>query len=145
MTAKKRGRKRKRGPKAKKIKPGMMILVRKYARQQMTKEQIAQALGMSVSTYMQRQVEMPELAEAFEQGRAKGVADVTGKAIAMAMKGNKDMVKFYLDRKGGWAQTTKHVLGNDPDNPLPPAQSTVLILPANGREFKSNGKGGAKA
>ena len=141
--ARKPGPAKKVGRKPKLIKPGMIILIRKYARQQMTKEQIAGALGMNYSTYAERQAENPEIAEAFEQGRAKGVADVSGKAVAMAMKGNKDLVKFYLERKGGWTQTSKQVMANDPENPMP--VQTVLILPANGREFKQDGQSGAEA
>jgi hypothetical protein len=103
----------------------------------MTKEQIALALGMSIDTYMERQKGNPEIYQAFEQGKAKGVADVSGKAIAMAMKGNKDLVKFYLERKGGW--TNKQLIGSDPENPLPEGSNqTVLVIPSNGREAKKD-------
>lgn len=139
------GPKKKRGQPKKVIGPREIRLIRKWSAAGATKEQIAGALGMSHETYCQRQNENPDISEAFDQGKGKGTIDLSGKAYSMAMRGNKDLLKFLLERKGGFIPTSRQVLAGDPDNPLPAAQTTVLILPANGREIKPDAKGGAKA
>jgi hypothetical protein len=94
---------------------------------------------------MERQATNPEISEAYERGQGKGITDLADKAFTMARRGNKDLLKFLLERKGGFTATTKQVHANDPDNPMP-GQQVVLLMPANGREIKPDAaKGRAKA
>jgi hypothetical protein len=140
------GPKMKPGPKVKTIGAREIKLIIKGARAGATKEQIASALGMSAETFYQRQKENPEISKAFQEAQGVGILDLADKAFTMARRGNKDLLKFLLERKGGYTQTSRQVLANDPDSPLPAAiNQTVLVLPANGREIKPDAKGGAKA
>jgi hypothetical protein len=139
------GPKKKTGPKVKTIGPRELGQIARWAGAGATKAQIAGALGMSVSTYMERQATNPEISEAYERGQGKGITDLADKAFTMARRGNKDLLKFLLERKGGFTATTKQVHANDPDNPMP-GQQVVLLMPANGREIKPDAaKGRAKA
>jgi hypothetical protein len=50
--------------------------------------------------------ELPKLRESLEYGRARGEAAVSQVLLIMALKGDKDMIRFYLARRCGWSETS---------------------------------------
>lgn len=73
----------------------------------LTKQQIADALGVSQTTFYARQKESEEFEEAIKRGQAKGVASVSNKLYESAMRGEAWAVCFFLKTKGGYKETQK--------------------------------------
>lgn len=73
----------------------------------LTKQQIADALGVSQTTFYARQKESEEFEEAIKRGQAKGVASVSNKLYESAMRGEAWAVCFFLKTKGGFKETQK--------------------------------------
>ena len=74
-----------------------------YAAKGLTAEQIAMVLGISETTFYERQAENAEFAEALKRGRGTGIANVTNALyeIATVDKDNTAMI-FYLKNRAGW-------------------------------------------
>lgn len=62
----------------------------------LTERQISSKLGMCWSTFKKKRDENPDIEEAFQKGRADGIADVANSLKEQAMKGNVAAQKFYL-------------------------------------------------
>ena len=74
-----------------------------YAAKGLTAEQIAMVLGISETTFYERQAENAEFAEALKRGRGTGIANVTNALYEKATvdKDNTAMI-FYLKNRAGW-------------------------------------------
>ena len=74
-----------------------------YAAKGLTAEQIAMVLGISETTFYERQAENAEFAEALKKGRGTGIANVTNALYEKATvdKDNTAMI-FYLKNRAGW-------------------------------------------
>ena len=81
--------------------------VESLASRGLTREQIANALGISERTLYTRQSESAEFADAIKRGYAKGVASVSNKLYESAMRGEAWAVCFFLKTKGGFKETQK--------------------------------------
>ena len=81
--------------------------VESLASRGLTREQIADALGISERTLYTRQSESAEFADAIKRGYAKGVASVSNKLYESAMRGEAWAVCFFLKTKGGFKETQK--------------------------------------
>jgi len=98
------------GPKVKEVN---LRKVEECAKKGYTKEQIAYACGMAPSTFFAKMTVRPEISEAIERGREKGIGFVADKLWKSIGKGNTAAVFFYLKAKGGWKETVKVQQGED--------------------------------
>jgi DNA-binding Xre family transcriptional regulator len=111
----------------------------------LTKEQIADALGMSYSTLNRRQND-PEYAAdlevAIKRGKAKAISFVAGKLQKLIEEGNLGAICFYLKTQGGWSEKSEMTFKGDAKNPLTidnrvpdlsPDQVMELMLKRNAR------------
>ena len=71
----------------------------KLSAQGLTREQIAQVLGMGVSTLYEKLNKYSDLLEAIEEGKAKGIATVTNALFKKATEGDVPAQKYYLNNR----------------------------------------------
>ena len=69
-------------------------------------KQIAALAGVSHEEFCRKKNQLPQLSVALETGRAKGAAACAQMLLQLALKGDKDLLKFYLERRAGWKNTT---------------------------------------
>jgi hypothetical protein len=79
--------------------------IERYAMQAMDDKDIAALCGIHHQGFCTKKTEIPELKEALDRGRSKGIQIASGELLKMVLKGDRDATKFYLERKGGWKQT----------------------------------------
>ena len=96
-----------------KTKPTIDINLRQVealAAQGLTQQQIADALGISVSTLDNRKRDNEEFRDAIKRGKAKGIAKVTNKLFEQIQSGNVTATIFFLKTQAGWkeAQVIDH-------------------------------------
>ena len=70
----------------------------------LTQQQIADSLGISVSTLYGRKRESEEFEEAIKRGKAKGVAVVTNELMKQVKSGNVTAMIFFLKARAGWRE-----------------------------------------
>lgn len=102
-----------RGPKPWEPTDEEVAKVRLYAGLGSTQEQISALIGKSVDTLTKNE----RTAEALRTGKAETIAKVAGTLVRKALGGDTTSAIFYLKTQGGWSE--RHLLGSDPDNPLP--------------------------
>ena len=85
----------------------------------LTKEQIADALGISQTTLYTRQRESADFVEAIKRGKAKAISFVAGKLQKLIDEGNLGAICFYLKTQGGWSEKSEMTLKGDAENPIP--------------------------
>jgi hypothetical protein len=110
VATKKKPVKAKPGPKVKEIN---LRKVEECAKKGYTKEQIAVACGMAPSTFFVKMAERPEISEAIDRGRDKGISFAADKLWGAIKNGNTAAVFFFLKAKGGWKETVKVQQGED--------------------------------
>ena len=76
-------------------------IIRRMTALQMTRKQIASAIGMSEQTFYRIQSEYPSIKIIIDQERTKAVSPVAERAMERAMEDD-NMTRFVLERKGGW-------------------------------------------
>lgn len=74
----------------------------------LTKEQIANALGISYSTLNRRQKDMEDMEGAIKRGQAKGIGSVANVLYEKAMGGDVASLIFFLKARGGWKETVRN-------------------------------------
>lgn len=77
----------------------------------LNRAQISSALGISESTFYQRQRENEDFAEAIKRGESQGIALVSSKLMEQVNSGNVTAMIFYLKSRAGW--NDKHQLEVD--------------------------------
>lgn len=80
--------------------------VEKLAGQGMTQAQIADCLGIGISTLMDKKKEFVEFADAIKRGKANGVAYVTNKLMAKVGAMDTTSILFYLKCQAGWKEAS---------------------------------------
>ena len=78
----------------------------------LTQQQIADSLGISVSTLYGRKRESEEFEEAIKRGKAKGVALVTNELMKQVKSGNVTAMIFFLKARAGWKEKNEVDLTN---------------------------------
>ena len=63
----------------------------------MTKEQIARCFNMSLTTYVKREQEIPELKKAYECGKHEFMAEATGKLVDHIRNNDVKSLFFYMN------------------------------------------------
>lgn len=82
-----------------------LVQVEALAQRGLTQQQIADALGISVSTLYKNKRENEEFVDAIKRGKAKGIAVATNKLFELMKEGNLGAVIFFLKTQGGWKET----------------------------------------
>lgn len=92
----------------KKTKPKIEInlqQVETLAANGLTQQQIADSLGISVSTIESRLRESEEFKDAIKKGKAKGIALIANQLFEKAKSGDTTSIIFYLKTQAGWKET----------------------------------------
>lgn len=63
----------------------------------MTKEQIARRFNMSLSTYLKREEQIPELREAYECGKHEFMQEATSKLVDHIRNNDTKMLQYFMD------------------------------------------------
>lgn len=63
----------------------------------MTKEQIARRFNMSLSTYLKREEQIPELKEAYECGKHEFMQEATSKLVDHIRNNDTKMLQYFMD------------------------------------------------
>lgn len=90
-------------------------LVEMYASQGLTKEQIADCLGISYQTLNEKSKEYSEFSDAFKKGHAIGIQSVSNKLFEKALNGDLTAAIFYLKCRAGWSEKTSIELSGQID------------------------------
>ena len=72
----------------------------------LTKSQIADYMGICANTFRAIEDRQPEVARAFNTGKAQAIANVAANLIAQAEAGNVAAAMFYLRTQAGWTDQT---------------------------------------
>ena len=85
------------------------------ASQGLTKEQIAQCLGIGSTTLFEKQKEYPEFAESIKRGQALGIQKVTNHLFEQSEKGITTATIFYLKNRAPdeWKDRVPEGMGDD--------------------------------
>ncbi|MFR3634601.1 MAG: DNA-binding protein [Sutterella sp.] len=73
----------------------------------LTFQQIAEALGISLSTLESRRRESKDFEGAIKRGKAKGIAQVSNLLFEQCKAGNVTAQIFFLKTQGGWTEKTE--------------------------------------
>ena len=94
--------------------------VETLAAQGLNMAQIASVLHISKETIYRRQKECPELKEAIERGRDKGIGTVVNALFNKAKSGDNTAIIFWLKNRDpqNWNDRKDLLVGGDPDNPI---------------------------
>lgn len=90
-----------------KTKPRIEIDLQKvehYASLGLTKQQVADALGISETTLRNRQKEFADFADAIKRGQARGVAFVANRLLEKVKERDTASIIFFLKTRGGWTE-----------------------------------------
>lgn len=93
---------KKRGRPALEITEEMTKKAEMLSAQGLTMQQLADALGIGLSTIYEKQEDYPEFIEAIKSGRAKGIATITNALFQKAKDGDNVSMIFYLKNRAGW-------------------------------------------
>lgn len=72
----------------------------------LTREQVAHNLGIGVRTLQRRANEDPAFEEAYQRGKAKGIAKIANALFEKAVKGNTTAQIFFL-KCNGWKESSE--------------------------------------
>jgi len=81
------------------ITPELCKKAESLAAQGLTMEQIAHTLGMGERTLYEKVKEYSHFSQAIEQGRSKGIAQVTNALFKKAIDGDVPAQKYYLNNR----------------------------------------------
>ena len=70
----------------------------------MTKEQIARRFNMSLSTYLKREEQIPELKEAYECGKHEFMAEATSRLVEHIRNNDTKMLQYFMDNSMKYRQ-----------------------------------------
>jgi hypothetical protein len=107
----------KRGRKRKELSEEQIKRIEALAAIGMTKQQVAQSLGLAERTYFQRQSENLQIAQAYARGQIRAVEGVAGVLLQRALAGDGWAVSLYLKNVAGFGERVM-LEGGNPDRPL---------------------------
>jgi hypothetical protein len=93
-------------------------LVEEYAMFGLPIEDIANNLGISLSTLNQRRATAKEVDEAIKRGRSRGHMEISGSLYKSAKAGHVEAAKFYLARRHQWKEVQEHEVGGKDGGPI---------------------------
>lgn len=77
-----------------------------FASRGLTREQVAHNLGVSAKTLQRRTKERADVEEAYQRGKAKGIAKIANALFEKASQGNVTAQIFYL-KCHGWKEASE--------------------------------------
>src|SRR5689334_20162178 len=86
--------------------PERLEKVKHYASIGLTKQQIADALGIHYDTLNEKSKHYPEFSEAIKLGQAKGIAHVADKLTDNVNLGNVTAQIFFLKARANWSDNS---------------------------------------
>ena len=135
MAKKKLSNRKARGRPKIKITAAMLRKAEGFAADGLAKQQIAQCLGIGLSTLMEKQKEFPEFLEALKKGKAKGLATVTNALFQSARNGNVTAMIFFLKNRDAERWSDRRVYENIDRSEFP---ELSRITPKRTREIAEN-------
>ncbi len=99
--------------------------VEKLASIGLNEKQVADSLGISVTTLEDRKQNMRDFRSALKRGQAIGIATVANNLFTQSKEGNVSAGIFFMKNRAGWSD--KHELSGDPDKPLPILIQQVIV------------------
>jgi hypothetical protein len=75
----------------------------------LTKTQLADYMGVAFSTFREIEKRQPEVAEAYQKGKAEQIEEVVGHLLDQCRKGNITGIIFYLKTQAGWKEEQQEV------------------------------------
>lgn len=81
----------------------------------LSKRQIAFHMGISYPTYLAIERRQPEVAQAFNQGKAMAIAGVAAGILNRALQGSIKDAHFYMRTQGGWVEPKPPEIAPDED------------------------------
>ncbi len=89
--------------------PEILKQVESYGSLGMTSEQIADCLGIAMSTLCLKQNQYAEFLEAIKRGKAKGIAMVTSELVKNVKAKNVTAQIFYLKCQAKWREESQEI------------------------------------
>ncbi len=89
--------------------PEIMEQVESYASAGLTKQQIADCLGISYETLNEKTKEYTEFSESIKRGQAKGIAMVANELVKNVKIGNVTAQIFFLKCRAGWKEIEEEI------------------------------------
>ena len=86
----------------------------------LTEQQIAECLGISLSTFNRRKVSDETFDTALRKGKARAIVTVSNALMRECEKGSLRAIIFYLKCKAGWREEEPEI------REIPPIQISVL-------------------
>ena len=75
----------------------------------LTEQQIAECLGISLSTFNRRKVSDETFDTALRKGKAKAIVKVSSALMAEVEKGSLRAIIFYLKCRAGWREEEREI------------------------------------
>lgn len=115
--------------------PEILVKIENLAARGLILEQIAMSIGIARSTLCAKKAgDFPEIQEAIDRGKAKGVATVTNALFEKAKKGDNTAMIFFLKNRDpeNWMDVQKHHHGGHDGGPI--MVTRTVINPPNKNE-----------
>ena len=77
-----------------------------FASRGLTREQVAHNLGVSAKTLQRRAKERADVEDAYQRGKAKGIAKIANALFEKALEGNTTAQIFFL-KCNGWKESSE--------------------------------------
>lgn len=77
----------------------------------LTIDQIADYFDVSLRAFYNCMNRQPEVRETIKKAKAQSISGVAGVALEKALKGDNDLIKFYLKSQAGWKDSNIEVSG----------------------------------
>lgn len=101
--------------------------VEQYAQICDNEEEIASALGVSISTLARRKQESEEFRAAIKRGKAKANVFVGGKLMELIKEGNVAATIFYMKSRCGWKEASRTEISGPGGAPVQLQQKPVEL------------------
>lgn len=124
------------GRKAWEVTPDIIAKVESMASLGLTIDQLAKCVGTSSSTLSKAKKQIPELEEAYQSGRAKGVLTIANALFNKAKKGDTTAMIFFLKNRAPeeWMDRRKHEIGGPGGKPLEAPLFSYTLVGGPGEE-----------
>lgn len=94
--------------------PEILEKIETYSAMGMKKNSISWAIGICPQRWSEKVVTYPELTEAFDRGRSKGVAHAASKLHELIKDKHYPAIQFYLKSQDAWKENDQTVVAVQP-------------------------------
>jgi hypothetical protein len=103
----------------------MLEKIKDFSIVQMTMEQIAYGLNLTVDRFLELRAQHAEIDLLINECRTMGIATVAGKIFKAARAGDVPAQKFILERKGGWHNKNQIEISGVDGKPVSISSTTI--------------------